>query len=85
MRRRTFLCCLVGAVAAARPARAQISSAPRKIGYLHPATIDPESLMMSNIRPKWRELGYVEGETILLRTAQGDVARQPWRTRLQLA
>src|SRR5436305_922548 len=26
---------------------------------------------------RWRELGYVEGETVLLRTAQGDVARMP--------
>jgi putative ABC transport system substrate-binding protein len=77
MRRRTFLCCLLGAVAATRPTNAQISSAPRKIGYLHPATIDPGSPLMSMLRPKWRELGYVEGETILLRTAHGDVARLP--------
>jgi putative ABC transport system substrate-binding protein len=29
------------------------------------------------LRPRWRELGYVEGETILLRSAQGDIARLP--------
>jgi putative tryptophan/tyrosine transport system substrate-binding protein len=77
MRRRTCLCCLLGVVAATRLANAQISSTPRKIGYLHPATIDPDSPVVSMLRPKWRELGYFEGETILLRTAHGDVARLP--------
>ena len=32
---------------------------------------------MSMLRPRWRELGYVEGETILLRSAQRDIARLP--------
>jgi putative ABC transport system substrate-binding protein len=29
------------------------------------------------LRPRWRQLGYVEGETILLRSAQGDITRLP--------
>jgi putative ABC transport system substrate-binding protein len=37
----------------------------------------PDSPLLSILRPKWRELGYVEGETILLRTAAGDVTRLP--------
>jgi putative ABC transport system substrate-binding protein len=77
MRRRAFLLCLSCAVVATRSAKAQTSSARHKIGYLHPATIDPGSSLMSALRPKWRQLGYVEGETILPRSAQGDIARLP--------
>jgi putative tryptophan/tyrosine transport system substrate-binding protein len=77
MRRRTFLLCLSCAVAATRSAEAQTSSAQHKIGYLHPATIDPGSSLMSVLRPRWRQLGYVEGKTILLRSAQGDITRLP--------
>jgi putative ABC transport system substrate-binding protein len=77
MRRRTFLLCLSCALAATRSAKAQKSSALHKIGYLHPATIDPGSSLMSVLRPRWRQLGYVEGETILLRSAQGDITRLP--------
>jgi putative ABC transport system substrate-binding protein len=58
-------------------ARGQLSNARRKIGYIHPATIDPASPVMSILRPRWRELGYVDGETILLRSAQGDITRLP--------
>jgi putative ABC transport system substrate-binding protein len=77
MRRRTFLLCLTCAVAATRSAKAQTSSAQHKIGYLHPATIDPGSSLMSVLGPRWRQLGYVEGKTILLRSAQGDITRLP--------
>jgi putative ABC transport system substrate-binding protein len=77
MKRRTFLLCLASALTATGSAKAQISSVRRKIGYLHPATIDPGSPVVSVIRPRWRQLGYVEGETVLLRSAQGDIARLP--------
>ena len=74
--RRELLAALGGA-AAAWPLAARAQSAPHEIGYLHPATIAPDSSLLSVLRPKWRELGYVEGETILLRTAAGDVTRLP--------
>jgi putative ABC transport system substrate-binding protein len=77
VRRRNFLQNLAGAVAAPALARAQAARPAGKIGYIHPATIDPDSSLMSMLRPHWRQLGYVEGETILLRTAHGDVARLP--------
>jgi hypothetical protein len=76
MQRRTFLYWLF-CVATARRATAQTSNLLRKIGYFHPATIDPDSPLVSMLRPGWRQLGYVEGETILLRTAHGDIARLP--------
>jgi ABC-type uncharacterized transport system substrate-binding protein len=77
MRRRTFLQSLAGMLVAPAVARAQGAKPASKIGYLHPATIDPSSPLISILRPRWRQLGYVEGETILLRTAHGDVARLP--------
>ena len=81
MRRREFIGFVGGAVtwplAVATVGRAQSSSAPRKIGYVHPATVDPGSPVISMLRPAWRQLGYIEGETILLRSAQGDSARLP--------
>jgi putative tryptophan/tyrosine transport system substrate-binding protein len=77
--RRSFLHLAAGAAALAAPhvAGAQTPNTPRRIGYLHPATIDPGSPVMSILQPTWRKLGYVEGETILLRTAQGDITRLP--------
>lgn len=77
--RRTFLHLAAGAAASAAPhvARAQTPNAPRRIGYLHPATIDPGSPVMTILQPAWRKLGYVEGETVLLRTAHGDITRLP--------
>jgi putative tryptophan/tyrosine transport system substrate-binding protein len=77
MRRRTFLLWLSSIVWAPWSAGAQTSTAPPKIGYLHPATIDPDSPVIVTLRPRWRKLGYVEGETILLRSAQGDITRLP--------
>src|SRR5690348_4384651 len=79
MKRREFIALAGGAVAwpAVQDAKAQSSITHGKIGYLHPATVDPASPMISMLRPRWRELGYVEGETILLRSAQHDLARLP--------
>jgi putative ABC transport system substrate-binding protein len=77
MKRRVFLQSVASAIVAPAIARAQAAKPAGKIGYLHPATIDPGSMMMTNLRPRWRQLGYVEGETILLRTAHGDIARLP--------
>lgn len=77
MKRRDFISGFAAAIAASSHARGQPSNARRKIGYIHPATIDPASPVMSILRPRWRELGYVDGETILLRSAQGDITRLP--------
>jgi putative ABC transport system substrate-binding protein len=48
-----------------------------KIGYLHPKAIDPPSPSLTTLRPVWERLGYVEGETVLLRAADGDPKRLP--------
>ena len=78
MRRREFIGLLGGsAVAWPMAIRAQSLGASRKIGYLHPFQIDPGAVITSLLGQRWRELGYVEGETVLLRSAQGDVARMP--------
>lgn len=81
MKRREFIGMLGGSAVAgalvSRAATAQSLAASRKIGYLHPFQIDPNSFIGLSLRPRWRELGYVEGETFLLRSAQGDVARMP--------
>jgi putative ABC transport system substrate-binding protein len=49
----------------------------RKIGYLHPFQIGPGSVINTLLAQRWRELGYIEGETVLARSAQGDVTRMP--------
>lgn len=43
----------------------------RKLGYLHGATISPDSFAMSIFGPAWRRLGYRDGETVLLRSGEG--------------
>jgi ABC-type uncharacterized transport system substrate-binding protein len=79
MRRREFIGLVGGSMAAwpARMARSQSTGNPQKIGYLHPVSIDTRLLLLSSLRKRWLELGYVEGETILLRSARGDVSRMP--------
>jgi putative ABC transport system substrate-binding protein len=51
--------------------------AARKIGYLHPRTIALSQPTLIILRQAWRRLGYVEGETVLLRAANDDVRRLP--------
>jgi putative ABC transport system substrate-binding protein len=75
MKRRTFLQGLAGAVVSPAVVRAQTPKPPGKIGYLHPSTIDPRSWMFRIMQPAWRRLGYVEGETVITRAAQGDPTR----------
>lgn len=79
MRRRKFIG-LAGISVAAWATRIPGSLAagqPRKIGYLHPLTIDTRLSLLSALLKRGQELGYVEGETILLRSAQGDLSRLP--------
>jgi putative ABC transport system substrate-binding protein len=57
--------------------RLQAQRAPRKLGYLHPRTLAPNHPTLVILRAQWQKLGYVEGETVLLRTAGDDSGRVP--------
>jgi putative ABC transport system substrate-binding protein len=59
---------------ASAPAAAPV---PGKIGYLHPTTIDPNHTTLRLVSSVWRRSGYIEGQTVLLRSAAGDRARLP--------
>lgn len=65
---------LIAAALAPQALRAQ-TPRTRKLGYLHAATIAPDSFAMSIFAPVWRRLGYREGETVLLRSAEGKSER----------
>lgn len=58
-------------------ARAQVRSATRRIGYLHSVSTAPGNASLQVLRPQWARLGYVEGETVLLRAPEGDRSRLP--------
>src|SRR5215510_3611954 len=77
VRRREFMA-LVG-VAAGWPllAHAQTQRTVGKIGYVHVISLSDPGVSLSLLRPIWQELGYVEGETVLLRSAEGDPGRLP--------
>ena len=65
---------LVSLAATPRLAWAQ-AVRPRKIGYLHPKTIDPAAPSLAILRPVWERLGYTEPDGVVLRAADGDPAR----------
>ncbi len=46
-----------------------------KIGYLHPRTLAADHPTLVILRGAWRQLGYVEGESVLLRSADDDPRR----------
>jgi putative ABC transport system substrate-binding protein len=76
MRRRDLL--LTALLAAAhRPQLLRAQPARGKIGYLHPVTKNPNHITFSVLEAEWRRLGYVEGETVLTRSGEGDVQRLP--------
>ncbi len=72
--RRTVLAAMSILLAAPR-LQAQVQRAPRKLGYLHPRTIAPNHPTLVILRVQWQKLGYVEGETVLLRSAGDDMGR----------
>jgi putative tryptophan/tyrosine transport system substrate-binding protein len=74
--RRRMIIGMASALASARMAHAQ-TSRPRKIGYLHPRTADRNSPTLQILRPFWEQLGYVEDETILFRSANSDLRHLP--------
>jgi ABC-type uncharacterized transport system substrate-binding protein len=77
MDRRSFICAVLGLIGAPYFVYAQAPRPAGKIGYLHPRTIAPDHPTLSILRPAWQRLGYVEGETVLLRSAEGDPRRLP--------
>lgn len=78
MKRRELLSGALGlAGVPATMVRAQAPRPPGKIGYLHPRTIAADHSTMTILRPTWQRLGYVEGETALLRSADDDARRLP--------
>jgi putative ABC transport system substrate-binding protein len=71
---------LVSAMAAGLAAPGLMAQAPRaavKMGYLHPRTVAPNHPTLVILRAAWTKLGYVEGESVLLRSADDDVSRVP--------
>jgi putative ABC transport system substrate-binding protein len=82
VRRREFIA-LLGSAAATWPsaARAQRAQKTPLVGFLHPGS--PEgSIVMDSLREGFRELGYVEGESITLeaRWARGKPEALPQLT-----
>src|SRR5262245_40071137 len=74
MRRRTIV--IGAACASLLPdlAWAQSTRAPGKIGVVN---VRPVTITVATMRPAWQRLGYVEGESLLLRNADGDLSRLP--------
>jgi len=77
MRRREIISCVLSLIAAPTVTFAQAPRPLRKIGYLHSRTIAPNHSTLVILRKAWQQLGYVEGETVLLRSAEGDLRRLP--------
>lgn len=75
-RRRRFIGGLAGVIATSGLDAQTVRPAGR-IGYLHPRTIGPDHPTLAILRPAWQRLGYTEGETVLLRSANDDAARLP--------
>ena len=79
MDRRMLIRSVLGLIGAPYLVHAQAPPPAGKIGYL---ALDPpnSSNVNSNVwllRPAWQRLGYVEGETMLLRFAERDAQRLP--------
>lgn len=77
MKRRDALASVCGLLGPAVIARAQSPITIGKIGYLHQQTVAADHPTLRILSQAWRKLGYIEGETVLLRAAQGDGARVP--------
>lgn len=78
MQRRLFIRLLGCAVVALpRETSAQAPRALHKLGYIHPRTIATNHPTLSALRAVWLGLGFIEGETVLLRSAEDDPRRVP--------
>jgi len=76
VKRRTLLAGAAAAMALPSMGRSQTRRRPL-IAYIHPRTILPTHSTLMMMRRAWTPLGYVEGETVLLRSAENDPARIP--------
>jgi putative ABC transport system substrate-binding protein len=77
MKRRTFVLGGGSLIAARGAGLAQTPRAAGKIGFLSLAHNPGQSISVRSMRPVWQRLGYIEGETVLLRGAEGDPRRLP--------
>ena len=83
MKRRDFIT-LLGGAAAAWPLAARVQRAQKTpiVGFLHPGSPEGGSIVLDSLREGFRELGYVEGESIMLeaRWARGKPEALPQLT-----
>ena len=77
MKRRLILSGAFGAVGVSTLSRAQTPRPPGKIGYLQTLPITANSTTVPILRAAWQRLGYVEGDTVLLRSTDGGSLRVP--------
>ena len=77
MDRRTFIRSGIGLMGAPYLAHAQAPRPAGKIGFLALDPYSPRNSLVLLLRPAWQRLGYVEGETMLLRFAERDAQRLP--------
>lgn len=75
--RRTFIRGALSLIGAPCLAEAQAPRPAGKIGYLALDPIGSSNSSVLLLRPAWQRLGYVEGETMLLRFAERDARRLP--------
>jgi putative ABC transport system substrate-binding protein len=70
---------LIGSIslALAGEAGAQSSQPRKKFGYIHQRTIETTHIILGILRGAWTKLGYVEGDTVLLRSPRDDMALMP--------
>jgi putative tryptophan/tyrosine transport system substrate-binding protein len=74
--RRAFVASISAALTA-WPKKLAAQASQGKIGYVHPVTVNPSHIAFSILQREWQRLGYVEGETLLARSAEGDTRRLP--------
>jgi len=77
MRRRETTFCVLSLLTAPTVPVAQTPRPMRRIGYLHSRTIARNHSTLVILSQAWQQLGYVEGETVFLRSAEGDARRLP--------
>ena len=75
--RRTFVTSAICSLGLPKALKAQSARPPGTIGYLHPVTISREHASFKILGAAWRQRGYVEGESIHLRSGESDPARLP--------
>jgi putative tryptophan/tyrosine transport system substrate-binding protein len=77
MDRRIFVAGAVAIGGAPFGAHAQTLKPAGKIGYVHPVTVKPDHITISILSVRLEKLGYVLGQTVIARSADGDAQRLP--------